>query len=79
MSNAAKKDDEAERLERLIASNEHAANALNRLAQVLEKREQKRTATKATRVRRTPRRKVVVTDQAEAAAKAALARIRSQR
>jgi hypothetical protein len=43
---------DAERLERLIASNEHAANALNRLAQALEKSEAKRGKIKGPRARR---------------------------
>lgn len=68
---------DADRIERLIAANEHAANALNRLAQALERREQKRATRKAPRARRVPTRKVVVTERAEALADAALARHRN--
>lgn len=70
----AARDEEADRIERLIASNEHTANALQRLVQLLERKEQKR-AVKAPRVRSVPTRKAAVSDRAEAAAKAAVARI----
>lgn len=76
MGDAARKDDEAERLERLIASNEAAANAINRLVQVLERKEEKGRV-KAARVRRVPDA-VPVTDRARAAAQRALARLRSE-
>lgn len=66
---------DADRLERLIASNEATANEIRRLVQVLERKEQKRV-TKAARARRAPTRKVVVSERAEALAKAALARHR---
>jgi uncharacterized protein YdgA (DUF945 family) len=74
MGDAAKKDDEAERMERLIAANEAAANAMNRLVQLLEKREEKKAP--AARVRRVHERPAtaVVTDRVEALAKQALAR-----
>ncbi len=73
----AARDEDAERMERLIASNEATANELRRLVQLLQHREQKRS-TKAVRARRAPVRKVVVSDRAEAVAKAALASIRGQ-
>lgn len=71
----AARDEEADRIERLIAAQEAQTNELRRLVQVLERREQKRT-TKAVRARRVPTRRVVVTERAEALAKAALARHR---
>jgi hypothetical protein len=72
----AARDDEVERLERLIASNEAAANAMNRLVQVLERREEKGRV-KAARVRRVPDA-VPVTDRARIAAQQALARIKAR-
>jgi hypothetical protein len=68
---------ELERLERLIASNEAAANAINRLVQVLERREEKGRI-KASRVRRTVERPAVVTDKAQTAARHALARLKAR-
>lgn len=68
----------AERIERLIASNEASTNAINRLAQVLERRETKKTTIKVARVRRAVTRTTVVSDRVEAVAKQALARIRSK-
>ena len=75
MGDPASKDDEAERMERLIAANEAAANAMNRLAQILEKREEERK-TPAAKVRRVHERPAtaVVTDRVEAMAKRALAK-----
>lgn len=72
-------DADAERLERLIASNEAQANAITRLVQVLERKEQRRVAVKAGRVRREPTRTVQMTERAERVAKQALARIRAGR
>lgn len=74
MGDAAEKDDEAERMERLIAANEAAANAMNRLAQILEKREEKKAP--AGKVRRVHERlpTAVITDRVEAMAKRALAK-----
>lgn len=73
--------DDTERLERLIASNEAAANAMNRLAQVLERKERKVSSKKAPRVRpavRPPKAATVSAqdaDRATACARAALARL----
>jgi hypothetical protein len=74
---AQKRDEDAERIDRLIAAQEAQTNELRRLVQLLERREQKRPA-KVARARRAPTRKVVVSDRAEALAKAALARHRDQ-
>lgn len=71
-------DNDADRMERLIAANEAAANAMNRLAQVLERKEHK--AQKAPRIRpaaKRPRASVSAEDaaRAEAIATAQLARL----
>jgi hypothetical protein len=71
----ATRDEDAERLERLIAAQEAQTNAINRLVQELQDARKKRTA-KVVRTRRAPTRTVVVTERAEALAKAALARHR---
>jgi hypothetical protein len=68
---------EEDRFERLISALEAAVNALNRQAQIAEERDRKRIAVKATRVRRVPQKRVVVSDRAEAIGKAALARRRA--
>lgn len=68
----------AARLERLITANEYAANALTRVAQLLESRETKKSRQKAARVR--PLRKVVDSDpRTKAIAEAAVARILRER
>jgi hypothetical protein len=71
----AARDEDADRLERLIAAQEAQTNAINRLVQELQDARKKRT-TKAVRTRRAPTRTVVVTERAEALARAALARHR---
>lgn len=68
--------DDDDRIERLIASNEAQANAINRLVQVLERQEAKKRI-KATRVRRAPRA-VEVTERAQVGATNALARVRAR-
>lgn len=70
---SAARDEEAERMERLIASNEHVSNEIRQLVQLLKGKEARR-ASKADGVRRVPQRKVAVSERAAAIAKAALAR-----
>lgn len=64
-----------DRVDRLIASHEVMANAINRLVQVLERKERKKATPRAARARRTSTRTADVTPRAEAMAKAALARV----
>lgn len=77
MGDAAKKDPEADRFERLIAALESATNAINRQVQQAEERARKRVSSKAPRARRVPAKRPVISDRAEAIGKAALARRRA--
>lgn len=61
-----------ERIERLITSQEVMANAINRLVQVLDRKQRRQAAPRA---RRAVKRPAVITDRAEATARAALARL----
>lgn len=70
---------DAERFDRLISALESVANSNNRLSQQLAEKERKKTAGKAARVRKAPKRSGVVTDKAEAAARALVARIKAGR
>lgn len=70
--------DDAERIERLIAAQEAAANAMNRLVQVLEDK-RKRRETRAPKQRRVVLDKPIeVTPLVEATVRRALARVRGR-
>lgn len=69
-------DNDTDRLERLIASNEAAANAINRLVQVLERKEQPRI--RAKRARREVTRTAELTPRAQEAADRAIARLKAR-
>lgn len=65
-----------ERLERLIAANEAAANAINRLVQLLERKESRRR-TRNTTVRKAPR-PITISPEVAAVADRALARLKRE-
>lgn len=71
----AEKDANADRLERLIASQEVMANAINRLVQVLERKERKQATRKTPVARKAVKRPAVVSERAVSIARAQLARL----
>jgi hypothetical protein len=69
--------DDPERDARLLAAMEAQTNAINRLVQVLENKQQ-RAGLRASRQRRDVERTGVVNDRVKAAANSAVARVRAR-
>jgi hypothetical protein len=79
MGDAARKDEEADRIERLISAQEAQTNMLGRLLQLLERQAQRRAAVKAGKVRREPTRSTAALDpRTERIVQQALARTRAR-